>query len=384
MCPPLQATLDSPAAPSLLDLPRQIDFSTITSLAARMLHVPVCLVSLVDDKRQVFIGASGLPPSGDPVIGRTPLSHFFGRHAAALRRPLVIRDAREEPLLAEDGTVIDPGVAAYLGFPLIDAGHHFHGAFCAIDTVPRDWTVEELEMMRDFAALAAEQIELNAGRQEQRNSTEVLIHDLKSPLAGIRLLAGAFADHAAELPPVLQPMTGALIESSAKALDLVESLVLRDREMVRSCTDLRSALRTLVQRHAPAAAGKGIEIALEGPDECVPLEAAEWVVEQVAENLLTNALKFTPAGGCVRISIRREAGFGILEVADGGPGFQADDYPRLFQRYGQLSARPTAHEPSTGLGLSIVKRLVEQEGGRIALTSPPGESAVFRVELPLG
>ncbi|WP_256199005.1 sensor histidine kinase [Verrucomicrobium spinosum] len=76
-------------------------------------------------------------------------------------------------------------------------------------------------------------------------------------------------------------------------------------------------------------------------------------------------------------------GFAVCEVADQGPGFTEDDMSRMFRRYGRLSARPTGGEPSTGLGLSIVKRLIERMGGTIRMVSGPGEGAVFSLQLPL-
>ncbi len=382
--PPLPdpARLASLSASGLLDTPRDPGFEKITSLAAKMLRVPVCLISLVDEDRQVFIGACGLPQPYERTR-ETPLSHSFCQHVVSLRRPLVIRDARSEPLVAANGAVRDLGVIAYLGFPLIGPDQYLYGAFCAIDTVPREWTEEEQEMARDFTALVAERIELNAARQQQRNSADVLIHDLKSPLAGIRMLAGNFADGAEELPPRLRILAGPLVETADKALHLVESLARRDHEGIRSCGDLCGALRRLTEQHRPAAEEKGIRIDFRDSGEALPLAAEDWAVEQIAENLLSNAVKFSNPGGTVRIFASRDERRGIFEVADEGPGFREEDYPRLFQRYVRLSARPTAAEPSTGLGLSIVKRLAEQEGGRVTLLSPPGESAVFRVELPL-
>ena len=73
----------------------------------------------------------------------------------------------------------------------------------------------------------------------------------------------------------------------------------------------------------------------------------------------------------------------IIDIEDDGPGFEADDYPRIFQRYAPLSAKPTGGEASSGLGLSIVKSLLESEGGTIVLLSQPGESAIFRVTVPV-
>lgn len=105
---------------------------------------------------------------------------------------------------------------------------------------------------------------------------------------------------------------------------------------------------------------------------------------QVIDNLVTNAIKFSQNGRSVTLG----ASTGPLQwvhftVSDQGPGFTEADREKMFRRYGRLSARPTGGEPSTGLGLSIVKRLVETMNGRIQLDSEAGQGACFTVRLPV-
>ena len=359
-----------------------VEFDRVTALAARLLEVPVCLVSLVDENRQVFVGACGLPPAVDQVR-ETPLSHSFCKHAVRERQPLIIRDALQDPRFTENGAVRDLGVIAYLGVPLHAPDGEILGAFCVIDSKPRDWTDDDLGLVRDFTAIIAEQIELHINKRTERSSLDVLIHDLKSPLAGIRMVANLLKEHASEIAEGLRPLVDALGESTDSALHLVESLARRDRRSAGVCPDLNSVLAALVAQHRAAAGEKGLTLDYQDHGSTLPLAVAGWVIEQVAENLLTNAIKFTPAGGTIRLSVRDKDGHGVFEVADDGPGFQAGDYPKLYRRYARMSARPTAGEPSTGLGLSIAKRLVEQEGGTIELLSKPGESAVFLISFPL-
>jgi len=95
-----------------------------------------------------------------------------------------------------------------------------------------------------------------------------------------------------------------------------------------------------------------------------------------------NSIRFSSVGE-LRIRIKRIGEAAVLDVEDDGPGFQAEDYPRVFQRYAPLSAKPTSGEASAGLGLAIVRSLLEGEGGTIVLLSQPGESAAFRVTVPL-
>jgi GAF domain-containing protein len=135
-------------------------FDHLTRAATRLLGVPMALVSLVDDERQVFKSAMGLP---EPVAseGETPLTHSFCREIVASSEPLIVADAREHPRLRDNLAIADLGVIAYAGFPLF-LGREPVGAFCAIDTRPHEWTGPELQLIRDIAAMAQTQLDLQA------------------------------------------------------------------------------------------------------------------------------------------------------------------------------------------------------------------------------
>ncbi len=105
-------------------------------------------------------------------------------------------------------------------------------------------------------------------------------------------------------------------------------------------------------------------------------------IREAIDNLMSNAVKYSPIGGAIDVSVGQEADSVSIEVRDTGPGFSAEDMPRLFGRFQRLSAKPTAGESSTGLGLSIVKRIVDLHGGRITvLTNGLQTGTAFRMTL---
>ena len=158
-----------------------------------------------------------------------------------------------------------------------------------------------------------------------------------------------------------------------------ERLLLRPAQV-----DLGALVSGVVERHRAAAAVKRIALTAEVPKQAVVIQADSEAVCQVLDNLISNAIKFSPPDKSVKVwMMPSAAGFARCVVQDEGPGFTADDQEKMFSRYRRLSARPTAGEPSTGLGLSIVKRLVESMNGRISLDSSPGEGARFLLQLPL-
>ncbi|GAC1529283.1 MAG: hypothetical protein NVS3B12_02340 [Acidimicrobiales bacterium] len=142
----------------LLDEPAEAGLNRLTRLAARLLGVPVALVSLVDDQRQFFASQTGLD---DDVTG-TALSHSMCRHVVTSGVALVVDDARLEPLVRDNGAVRDLGVVAYAGVPLTSGDGLTLGSFCAIDTQPRHWSEDDLSVLRDLAASAGAELRLRS------------------------------------------------------------------------------------------------------------------------------------------------------------------------------------------------------------------------------
>ena len=106
------------------------------------------------------------------------------------------------------------------------------------------------------------------------------------------------------------------------------------------------------------------------------------MAQQVIENLVSNAVKYSPPGKAIRVHVHRDTALARCEVQDEGPGLSESDKARLFGTFARLSALPTGGEQSTGLGLSIVKKLVESMKGRVWCESELGKGATFIIEFP--
>lgn len=155
--------------------------------------------------------------------------------------------------------------------------------------------------------------------------------------------------------------------------------------------DLGAVAQAAGQRHAGAAENKGQRIEVEAPAGKVWVTADAGMLAQVADNFVTNALKFSATGATAKIELlvaAAEGGGGVarLTVTDEGPGIAAEEQGRLFTKFGKGSARATAGEASTGLGLAVAKRLAEAMGGAVGCESPVdecGTGARFWVEVAL-
>ena len=152
----------------LMDSEAEEVFDRAARLASRVLGVPVGLLSLVDTERQFFKAQSGL--DGWAAVRRgTPLSHSFCQHVVASDAPLVVRDARAEPLVRDNLAVENLRVIAYLGIPVHSPDGEVLGAFCAISDEPQDWTDDDLENLRDIASGIESEIAVRFALAETRD-----------------------------------------------------------------------------------------------------------------------------------------------------------------------------------------------------------------------
>ena len=143
---------------NLLDTPPEASFDRLTRVACRVLRAPIGLVSLVDQERQFFKSCVGLP---EPFASarQTPVSHSFCQHVVASGKPLIVEDARANPLVMLNPAVKQMGIVAYAGIPLVTSDGHTIGSFCVIDSKPRLWGFEDVEMLQELAGCVMHEIE---------------------------------------------------------------------------------------------------------------------------------------------------------------------------------------------------------------------------------
>jgi CheY-like chemotaxis protein/two-component sensor histidine kinase len=148
--------------------------------------------------------------------------------------------------------------------------------------------------------------------------------------------------------------------------------------------DMRSVVRDVTEANAPIMAERRHRLALDLPNEPVPVEGDNTRLAQVVCNLLGNAAKYTPDGGRIRVSLTGTDGLARLEVADNGRGIEPAVLPHLFEVFSEGSHNLGRAEGGLGLGLNLVKRLTEMHGGRVeAQSGGPGQGSRFVVTLPL-
>jgi len=238
------------------------------------------------------------------------------------------------------------------------------------------------------------QLALKAARDQMRQLAEdkdellgILAHDLKNYLGGMNVSAGLLQRQIARFGDGrANQLAENIARSSSQSLSFVKEFLANaaaDHGFVFNNipVNLVEIAATAARHFEEAAKQKGITIEMDFPSATVEALADVSALDQVLDNLVSNAIKFSPSGKRVFVSARLTDLHAECIVRDEGPGFSASDKARMFRRYGRLSARPTAGEPSTGLGLSIVRKLVLGMGGGLQCESEEGKGTVFIIQL---
>lgn len=223
--------------------------------------------------------------------------------------------------------------------------------------------------------------------QEKNSLISIVSHDLSSPFASIAMWSQLLRN--SENLDSDQQMALEKIQDSARNGErLIQRILEIEREgtpikpLEIEETNLSALIAYVTALFQPKAAAK--QIVLEGPDPDagIFILTDQDMVRRIVENLVSNAIKFTAVGKHVWVRLKDEGQQTVLEVADQGPGIPAEEQHLLFVKYAQLSSKPTAGEISTGLGLSIVKRLVNELNGSVSCSSEEGKGTIFRVIFP--
>ncbi|MBC8011963.1 MAG: hybrid sensor histidine kinase/response regulator [Burkholderiales bacterium] len=268
----------------------------------------------------------------------------------------------------------------------------------AVDFLSKPFRAEELcarvavhaELNRARRLLEESHARLAELNREKDLMFGMAAHDLRGPIAVIM----GFAENAlglmrgGESRPERQALEVILRESEhmehflGTLLDL-NALERGGQRLKLRETDIESAARSAVERAEPAAARKSLALRLVLAQGLHVVRADASGVRRILDNLISNALKFTPSGGRVTVRVSEHEREAQCVVSDSGPGLTGEDMEQVFTRFARLSAKPTAGEKSTGLGLAICRALAEGMGGRVWCGNNPEGGAFFGFAIPV-
>jgi PAS domain S-box-containing protein len=347
----------------------------------------------------------------DPLVeerlaSQRPLAPVTGTAGAlegviARGEPTLVRDVSQEWLAARDAEHLGAGAGtpptSLMLVPLRARGRTLGVVSFALGNGRRRYTLADLALAEDLAqraALAADNARLYREAQDASRAKDeflaVLSHELRTPLTPV-------------LGWVRMLRSGTLApEATERALDTVERNTRLQAQLVEDLLDvsriiagklsldlrpvaLGPVVDAVIESTAVSAGAKSIAVTRHVEPDLPPIEADVNRLQQVLANLLSNALKFTPTGGRVDVGVRRIADAICLTVADTGDGLAPDVAPHIFDRFRQADSTITRQYGGLGLGLSIVRHIVERHGGTVqAASDGPGRGTTFTVMLPIG
>ncbi len=247
-------------------------------------------------------------------------------------------------------------------------------------SAPEEGPREICEIARAFNQATSEIAERRAN---QLAFLAGVAHDLRNPLAAMKSATQLLREER------LDPEAADSVERLDRQVDRLARMVsdLADATQIEAGQleihaerhDLRGDAREMVELYAPTSPAHRITLAV--PEEPVVVRADPLRIEEVVSNLLSNAIKYSPKGGAIEVSVGSAGGEAILSVADHGPGIPADQIEEIFLPFRRGPWAALAH--GSGLGLSVIRKIVDAHGGRIDVESEPGRGSTFFVRLPL-
>jgi signal transduction histidine kinase len=378
----------------ILDSAPEQDFDDIVQLASNVCGTPMSLVTLVDTDRQWFKARVGTD------LTETSRELSFCAHAILGRDLLVVPDATKDARFADNPSVdMDGGIRFYAGAPLVTTEGYALGTLCVLDNTPRHLDIEQLQALRALARQVTSQMELRRHSIALANTTARLqeLERRKDDLAGLvggdlraplRLFSsyleklGKTGRHDAEMAELVGRATAGHIRGFLDLLHHLNSMAeagYGSESLHMRQIDLTRVTQRAVEAVRPIAASKQIWILNQAGGPAIPIIADPVRLEQVLTHLLFAAVKYTPAGGRVRVGTESESGPTVrLDDMDLPDGLRPELFPHLF--YGAIANPSETLGPDHGL--AVAKKILDAHHATVALSDRPGDGTSLHVVFP--
>ncbi len=240
-----------------------------------------------------------------------------------------------------------------------------------------------LKNLRKNKLIVAQNQKLNELNTEKNQLMAIVSHDLSSPFTAIKMWAGTINETA--LPSDLTEAKEMILKTTDFGLSTVRKILAIDKNEIDMLNlqevDLAHLLKSLYERFQTEAKAKNIAIKIKALQDRETILTDKNLLERALQNLISNAIKFSKPDSEIQVITYQKEGEMVFEIKDFGVGIPQEDQKRLFERYSELSPKPTGKESSNGLGLSIVKRIAEELGGSINVESKIGQGTAFYLKI---
>ncbi len=257
----------------------------------------------------------------------------------------------------------------------------------ALNNRSQELSSQNKDLKEKVDRLSEKKDELEELQKQKDDLFAMVIHDIKNPAGLIKSLVELLKSYdlsAVEQQEIIDDIvvTSSKIVSLSQEVTRILALESSALKLNIEDWDINMIIKDVSRRNSIASNNKSIEVLLDLPDmPFIPIDPQK--VDEIIDNLVSNAIKFSPNKGKIKIASKKVGEFVEISVADNGLGLSQEDISRAFQRGVKLSNKPTGNESSSGFGLWIVKKLVEAHKGRVKITSALGKGSTFTILLPL-
>ena len=390
-------------------------FDRLCRFASKLLKAPISLVSLVDSDRQFFKSAVGL----DGWAGEqrwTTLDYSFCKHVVGSRAPFVVENAYEHPLVSQNLGLLELNAVAYAGIPLTLSTGETLGSFCVIDNVPRTWVDEDLEILRALAESVITELELRSELIRHKETSEhlseslgalqlahtkvqeleglktdmirIAAHDLANPLNSMRGVLDLLLEEPEKLDAQQLELLDILDTSTERMTSIVRDILSLQRaeamvaNELNEVFDLGSVVMQAYEHNQICARDHEQEFLLNLEDLPLLVQGDRSLIHEAVVNLISNAIKYTPRDGKIEVRLNANGNQALFEVVDNGCGIPEHMQKKLFEPFYRASTAETLDISGNGLGLNLVKRIVERHHGTIIFNSVYKQGSRFGFALP--
>lgn len=373
----------------LLDSPPEIDFDNITALASYICDVPVSLITMLDGERNWFKSVIGVPFSESP----RELS-FCGHAIHNPKEVMIVEDAREDERFHDNPLVAEMKAAIfYVGVPIMNEESLPLGTLCVFDNKPRKLSEAQINALKALgnqveSLYKLRRYNLNLGKAYKKlqktndmltEFTAVASHDIKLPIASIITTAD-----------ILKIKLKDTIDADGlKRLNLIKECSFTITEYITGMLEMYTSDKTMEEEFELFNLNEFFQKILKiniNTDSCqfwLPqgqniLNSNKIALSQIFTNLFTNAMKYNDKNHCIiSVQYSETSTHYNFSVTDNGPGIPKEHHKTIFKLFSTATETDRSGQKGSGIGLSVVKKLIKQLNGKISVSCDTGKSTTF-------
>ncbi|MFT4535856.1 MAG: signal transduction histidine kinase [Saprospiraceae bacterium] len=378
----------------ILDTSPESDYDDITKLASEICGVPISLITLIDEKRQWFKSKVGMDYES------TPREYAFCAHSLSNpTTPLIINDTTKDERFHDNPLVTDdPNAVFYAGVPLVVKDGLALGNLCVIGNEPNEISESKLETLRILSNQVVKLLELRKANAHLKKSeadlkvinqnlydfASVVSHDLKPPIRHVSQYTQLIKEEAGESDlKSIEKFLEKIEESASNALELIDGILRYSKSInsyngENSNVDISRMIESIfVNYHIDQ------NIRCMACIEENEILTSSIALSQILTNLRSNAIKYSEKKeGYVKVNTYCDNDFYHFEIVDNGIGIKEEQLGNVFNLFYMVEDQKLTHINRSGIGLNIVRKLIQNYGGEISVTSEYRQGSTFKFSLP--